>query len=68
MSLKSINFATLPLTRIIKGKEEVPFRSGLNWGQRPGRQLDQRYLGIPANIQRSNFFPNTGIEFDYLTQ
>ena len=63
MNLKSFNFVTLPLTSISKGKERVPYRSGLNWGQRPGRNLSQGYLSIPVDVQRSNFFPEPGIEF-----
>ena len=56
-------FITLPLTIKSGGIEIVPMRSGLNWGQRPGRNSDQAYLSIPAEIQRSGFFPERGIEF-----
>ena len=66
MNFKSINFVTLPLTRVTKGQEEVPFRSGLNWGQRPGRNLSQAYLSIPVEVQRSDFFPDIGVEFDII--
>lgn len=62
MPLKS-DFVTLPLTAKIKGVEVVPQRSGLNWGQRPGRDENQAYLAVPAYIQRSGFFPNRGEEF-----
>ena len=58
-----LNSIALPLTT---GKEEkcrVPGRSGLNWGQRPGRNQDQAYLSVPVEIQRSNFFPAVGIKF-----
>jgi hypothetical protein len=54
---------TLPLTAKIKGSEMVPQRSGLNWGQRPGREPNQAYLSVPAEIQRSGFFPDRGEEF-----
>jgi hypothetical protein len=36
---------------------EVPAKSGLNWGQRPGREKNQAYLNIPAEIGRTDFFP-----------
>jgi len=58
-----LNSIALPLTT---GKEEkcrVPGRSGLNWGQRPGRNQDQAYLSVPVEIQKSNFFPAVGIKF-----
>jgi len=57
------NFVTLPLTSNIKGILQVPKVSGLNWGQRPGREQNQAYLSVPAYIQRSNFFPEPGIPF-----
>ena len=59
----SFNFVTLPLTATIKGSLVVPKTSGLNWGQRPGREQNQAYLAIPAYIQRSNFFPEPGKNF-----
>lgn len=56
-------YVTLPLTSKIKGVEMVPQRSGLNWGQRPGRDPNQAYLSIPVDIQRSGFLPDRGEEF-----
>lgn len=35
----------------------TPRRSGLNWGQRPGRDPNQAYISIPSRIYSSNFFP-----------
>ncbi|MDC0139979.1 NgoFVII family restriction endonuclease [Hyphomicrobiales bacterium] len=58
-----LNSIALPLTTGKKEKCRVPDRSGLNWGQRPGRNQDQAYLSVPIEIQRSNFFPSVGIEF-----
>jgi hypothetical protein len=56
--LKSkFEFVTLPFTSKIKGSMQVPKSSGLNWGQRPGREQNQAYLSIPAYIQKSFFFP-----------
>ena len=55
------NFATLPLTSGSKESLRVPDRSGLNWGQRPGRNENQAYLAVPSDIQKSNFFPEPKI-------
>jgi hypothetical protein len=41
--------------------------SGLNWGQRPGRNPNQAYIGIPAAIARSGFFPKRKEHFTVLT-
>ena len=43
--------------------ERVPHSSGLNWGQRPGRNPNQAYLSVPAAVQRQNFFPEIGSTF-----
>lgn len=58
------DFFTLPLTTSNKGELVVPKSSGLNWGQRSGREQNQAYLAVPAYIQRSSFFPIPGIKFD----
>ena len=54
---------TLSLVSIKDGKYQVPFRSGLNWGQRPGRNENQAYLAVPVDIQRSGF-SDLGVPFD----
>jgi NgoFVII restriction endonuclease len=54
---------TLPLVSTRGGVISVPRASGLNWGQRPGREQNQAYLQVPAYIQRYNFFPNIGEPF-----
>lgn len=50
-------------------KGEVPERSGLNWGQRPeyNRDPNQAYLSVPAEVQRSGFFPERGRHFTVIT-
>lgn len=60
-----INFPceTLSLTTGKSEKARVPFSSGLNWGQRRGRDKNQAYLAVPSSIQRSGFFPEAGVEF-----
>ena len=59
----NFEFVTLSFTTKVKGELEVPRVSGLNWGQRPGREQNQAYLPVPAYVQRSFFFPETGIPF-----
>jgi hypothetical protein len=46
-----------------RGGERMPRSSGLNWGQRLGREQNQAYLAIPSEVQRSGFFPDVGVEF-----
>jgi hypothetical protein len=57
-------FVTLPFTTSVRGDLQVPKSSGLNWGQRPGREQNQAYLSIPAYIQKSSFFPVPGVMFE----
>lgn len=57
------DFVTLPLTTKKAGQLVVPQRSGLNWGQRYGRNADQAYLSVPSIIQRNGFFPDRGEPF-----
>ena len=45
----------------------VAERSGLNWGQRPGRNPNQAYLGVPSEISETGFFPTRGTRFTVLT-
>lgn len=53
----------LPLTFGKGANEKVPLSSGLNWGQRPGREQNQAYISVPVEIQKSDFFPDKGIHF-----
>ena len=66
--MHKLNSVELPLISGTKEKKKVPSRSGLNWGQRPGRNQNQAYIAVPIEIQRSKFFPPVGelfeIEFD----
>jgi len=55
----------LPLVAQRTGKTHL--RSGLNWGQRPGRNQDQAYIPIPRDIRQSDFFPPRGEQFTVLT-
>lgn len=46
---------------------EVGKRSGLNWGQRPGREPNQAYIPLPAKDARSGFFPLEKQHFSVIT-
>jgi len=46
---------------------ETGRRSGLNWGQRDGREPNQAYIPLPASIARSGFFPLNRRQFSVLT-
>lgn len=61
-------FVDLPIV-ISKGPDlgEVHQRSGLNWGQREGRNPDQAYIPIPSTIAKSEFFPDKGAHFQVVT-
>jgi len=63
MSRGEIDRITLSLLVEQSGVERVPMRSGLNWGQRPGRNPNQAYLAIPREIQRLSFLPEVGQQF-----
>ena len=59
-------FVDLPLTM---DNGAIHNRSGLNWGQRPGRDPNQAYLKIPTSVHRlySDFFPAREEEFTVIT-
>lgn len=42
-------------------------QSGLNWGQRYGREPNQAYIPVPAEIARLGFFPNRARHFTMIT-
>lgn len=42
-------------------------RSGLNWGQRPGRNPNEAYIPLPAKIAKSGFFPLEKRHFTAIT-
>jgi len=52
---------------LVDNNGEVPARSGLNWGQREGREHNQAYINIPAEIGRSGFFPDRFENFTIVT-
>lgn len=42
-------------------------RSGLNWGQRKGREPNQAYIPLPSRIAKSGFFPLEKRHFTAIT-
>lgn len=55
----------LPL--IVESTGEVHELSGLNWGQRNGRNHDQAYSPVPSRIAQTDFFPPRAVRFNVLT-
>lgn len=57
------------LSLLTRSTCEVPERSGLNWGQREGRDHNQAYLSVPRSIHNENadFFPPSAIPFLVIT-
>ena len=56
---------SVTLSLLTKQTGETHERSGLNWGQRPGRESDQAYIPIPA--PHYDFFPPIGEQFTMMT-
>ena len=52
---------------LISKNGEVGKSSGLNWGQRPGRNPDQAYIPLPRAIAVSGFFPLNNRYFTVIT-
>lgn len=46
---------------------ETHTQSGLNWGQRPGREKNQAYIPVPAKVAQSGFFPNRANHFTLIS-
>ena len=42
-------------------------RSGLNWGQRPGRNANEAYISLPSKIAKGGFFPLEKRHFTAIT-
>lgn len=63
MRIDENNFAVVRLSLLDSRTGQTPVKSGINWGQRLGRDPNQAYLSIPVNVQKSNFFPPPGEPF-----
>ena len=59
----------LPTVKVslLTGSGTVGTRSGLNWGQRPGREPNQAYIPLKVPVYRTDFFPERTIHFTVLT-
>lgn len=55
--------------QLLDNNGNLPGRSGLNWGQRPEehRDPDQAYIRLPAEIYKTDFFPEIGLHFTVQT-
>lgn len=47
----------ISLSLIVKRTGEPGIKSGLNWGQRDGRNPNEAYISLPRKIAKSGFFP-----------
>jgi len=52
---------------LITRQGKVPDRSGLNWGQRPGREPNQAYLSLSSSVYKTDFFPDRTTHFTVCT-
>ena len=55
------------LLSLITKTGEPGTRSGLNWGQRYGREPNQAYIPLPSSISKSGFFPLERRHFTVIT-
>lgn len=52
---------------LLQANGEIHQKSGLNWGQRDGRDRNQAYIPVPSNVARAGFFPPRGVHFTMIT-
>ncbi len=52
---------------LLQTNGEIHQSSGLNWGQREGREKNQAYIPLQADVWRSDFFPEIGQHFTVKT-
>lgn len=52
---------------LLTKRGDVGEKSGLNWGQRAGRNRNQAYIHLPAKIAKTGFFPLNGQHFTVVT-
>ncbi len=55
------------LTLLSTSDGETHNQSGLNWGQRYGREPNQAYIPIPSAVSQSGFFPPRANHFTLIT-
>ena len=63
------NLEYVDLSLLLANDTEIHERSGLNWGQREGREPNQAYIPVPTPFNRENpeFFPPLEESFTMLT-
>lgn len=64
LAFTGLEMATCPL---VSKAGEIHTKAGLNWGQRERRNPNQAYIPVPADVQRSGFFPSHGEHFTVVT-
>lgn len=52
---------------LLANRGDVGAKSGLNWGQRAGRNKNEAYIHLPAKVARSGFFPLDKQHFTIVT-
>lgn len=52
---------------LLTKRGDVGAKSGLNWGQRKGRNKNQAYIHLPAKIAKTGFFPLNKQHFTVVT-
>lgn len=57
----------MPLVQVKRNPGQIHVTSGLNWGQRPGRNPNQAYLPVSKEARDINFFPEVGERFQIIT-
>lgn len=66
VSVRGAGVESVTLTLLARNGE-TGTKSGLNWGQRAGREPNQAYIPLPIDIARSDFFPLHKQHFSVLT-
>lgn len=62
-----INAELVTLSLLDSNSRETHKKSGLNWGQRPGRNPNQAYIPVSSKIAKGGFFPSRGQPFTVRT-
>ncbi|RNF39753.1 restriction endonuclease PLD domain-containing protein [Planococcus salinus] len=67
INLENLEYVDLPL--LLNNDTAIHEKSGLNWGQRDGREPNQAYIPVPTpfNRENPNFFPLLEQDFAMLT-
>lgn len=65
-SLSGAEIESVTLSLLAKNGD-IGSKSGLNWGQRQGRNKNQAYIPLPINVAKSGFFPLNKQHFTVVT-